>query len=241
MNFTHFALFFAYEFAAFRIVFCIWIWRISHCFLHVNFTHFALFFAYEFNAFRTVFCMFFHLRVGTLRPIRFRDHFVPRRVWRWGHPRSLAPIWRPRSRDLLKRLLAFLCCEKHAHAFCPSWFGFYSPPEGERWKNRWNFRADSAATRPPPGKTRIFIETKIIFPVHFPVRFCQTDQSKICLIFVDCKILTRFFRPHKIHTERFVCSFWDEFRYFQYPVKRYFPIFFLIFRLFFNSFSPFFA
>ena len=31
---------------AFRIVFCILISRISHCFLHINFTHFALFFAY---------------------------------------------------------------------------------------------------------------------------------------------------------------------------------------------------
>ena len=52
----HFALFSSYEFHAFRIVFCIWISRISHCFFHVNFTHFALFFAYEFHAFRTVFC-----------------------------------------------------------------------------------------------------------------------------------------------------------------------------------------
>ena len=45
MNFTHFALFFAYEFDAFRTVFCMWISRISHCFLHMNLTHFALFFA----------------------------------------------------------------------------------------------------------------------------------------------------------------------------------------------------
>ena len=40
-----------------RIVFCILISRISHCFLHINFAYFALFFAYEFDAFRSVFCM----------------------------------------------------------------------------------------------------------------------------------------------------------------------------------------
>ena len=164
----------------------------------MNFTHFAPFFAYEFNVFRTVFCIFFHLRVGTLRPIRFRDHFVPRRVWRWGHPRSLAPIWRPRSRDLLKRLLAFLCCKKHAHAFCPSWFGFYSPPEGERWKNRWNLRADSAATRPPPGKTRIFIETKIIFPVHFFLPFfAKPTRAK----FAWFLLIVKFWRVFSVHTK----------------------------------------
>ena len=56
INFTHFALFFAYEFHAFRTVFCTLISRISHCFLPMNFTHLALFFAHGFHAFRTVFC-----------------------------------------------------------------------------------------------------------------------------------------------------------------------------------------
>ena len=37
--------------------FCMWIWRISQCFLHVNLTRFAVFFAYKYDAFRSVFCM----------------------------------------------------------------------------------------------------------------------------------------------------------------------------------------